>query len=269
MNLPAFGVRLRRLAELRGLDVSSLARRAAVAETEITSLQNGGEPDPLLLRRLAPALDLHRSDLFIIADRPVPDDIAVRDASAASIISTLAWDLTYLPRAVPELRQLVDSLPQQPHPSGTQVAVPSYLQYPNNAGGLVLRLLHNRNITWLGAAKYLFGLGRGPVLSASTIGMIGHGAKPLTPELLAGFAAYLDISPRDLAALTGIDPTTARPPVHPDAAEAAALLWRARGLSAEQLRTLHDRAHAIRHERADELAPAQRCSCPGPPQATP
>lgn len=143
--------------------------------------------------------------------------------------------------------------------------MPSYQQYPRNAGGLVLRLLHNRNINWLGAAKYLFGLGRGPVLSASTIGMIGGGTKPLTPELLAGFAAYLDITPRDLAALTGIDPTTPGPPTHPDAAEAAALLWRARRLTAEQLRAVHDRAHAIRHERADELAPALQCNCPGPP----
>lgn len=41
------------------------------------------------------------------------------------------------------------------------------------------------------------------MLSASTIGMIGHGRKPLTPELLAGFAAFLDVSARDLGALTG------------------------------------------------------------------
>jgi hypothetical protein len=176
----------------------------------------------------------------------------------------LAWDLTYLPRAVPELRHLVDALPQQLRPSGPQ-SMPSYQQYPSNAGGLMLRLLHNRNINWLGAATYLFDLGRGPMLSASTIGMIGRGAKPLTPELLAGFAAYLDISSRDLAALTGIDPTTADPPIHPDAAEAAALLWRARRLTAEQLRAVHDRAHAIRHEHAEELAPALRCTCPGPP----
>jgi transcriptional regulator with XRE-family HTH domain len=264
MNLPAIGVRLRRLAELRGLDVSSLARRAAVAETEITSLDTGGEPGPALLRQLAPALGLHRSDLFVIAGRPVPDDLAVHDPSAANVVSMLAWDLTYLPRAVPELRQLIDSLPRQPRPSAPQAAMPSYQQYPSNAGGLVLRLVHNRNINWLGAAKYLFGLGRGPVLSASTIGMIGRGTKPLTSDLLARFAAFLDISPGDLAALTGIDPTTADPPIHPRAAEAAVLLWRARRLTAEQLRAVHERAHTIRHEHADELAPALRCTCPGP-----
>ena len=58
-KLPAFGVQLMRLAELRGAGISSLARRASVAETELAAVIDGGEPDPLLLRRLAPALDLH------------------------------------------------------------------------------------------------------------------------------------------------------------------------------------------------------------------
>jgi hypothetical protein len=44
-------------------------------------------------------------------------------------------------------------------------------------GGLVLRLLHNRCLDWMGIAKYLYGLGGGPALSPSTIGMIGHGRK--------------------------------------------------------------------------------------------
>jgi len=77
---------------------------------------DGGEPDPLLLRRLAPALDLHQSDLFIIAGRLVPHDLTPLEATAASAVGSLAWSLTYLPRAVPELHRLVQSLPQQPRP---------------------------------------------------------------------------------------------------------------------------------------------------------
>ncbi|MEV0394131.1 hypothetical protein [Polymorphospora rubra] len=50
-----------------------------------------------------------------------------------------------------------------------------------------------------------YGIGGRDVLSASTIGAIGHGRKPLTPNLLTGFAAFLGISSRDLSALTGID----------------------------------------------------------------
>lgn len=103
------------------------------------------------------------------------------------------------------------------------------------------------------------------MLSASTIGAIGHGRKPLTSDLLAGFASFLDISSRDLSALTGIDLTGNRPPAHPDAAEAAELIWNARRLTAGQLQQVRSRAHAIRHERADELCPQLRCHCPGSP----
>jgi hypothetical protein len=235
--LPTFGVQLRRLAEQRGVDVGALALRATVAATEITSVLGGGEPGPLLLRRLALGLDLHQSDLFVLADRPVPPDLTPLDAAAASVIGSLAWDLTYLPGAAPELLQLVQSLPQQPRPVSAPTApppaTPSYLRYPSGPGGLVLRLLHNRNLSWIGSAKYLFGLGGGTLLSAATIGMIGHGRKVLTPELLAGFGAFLDISPGDLSALTDIDLTGVHQPVHPHAAEAAALIWSARRLTAE------------------------------------
>lgn len=264
-NLPVFGVQLILLAQLRGLDAGGLAGRAAVAEREIRSVLDGSEPDPLLLRRLAPALGLHRSDMFVIAGRPVPDDLAPADPAAATAVGGLAWSLTYLPGAVPELHRLVRSSPQLPRGRVPQPPGPSYRQYPNGAGGLVLRLLHNRNLSWLGGAMYLFGLGGGDMLSAATIGMIGHGNKALTPQLLAGFAAFLDIAPRDLSALTGIDLTSARPTAHPDATEAAALIWNARRLTAQQLRQVRDRAHAMRHERAAELQPDLRCSCPGPP----
>jgi hypothetical protein len=261
---PAFDVQLARLIEVRGVDAGSLARRAEVAETAVTSVLGGGEPEPPLLRRLAPALGLHRSDLFIIAGRPVPDDLTLQDPAAAIVLDSLAWSLTYLPHAVPQLRQLVRSLPQQPRPPGPPPPPRSHQHYPDGAGALILRLLHNRNLDWLSSARYLYGLGRGDLLSASTIGMIGHGRKVLTPELLAGFAAFLDISPRDLGALTGVDVGSTGRPAHPHAAEAAALIWDARRLTADQLRQVYDRAHAIRHEHADELEPALRCGCPGP-----
>jgi hypothetical protein len=135
-----------------------LARGASIAETEITSVLDGGEPGPSLLRRLAPALDLHQSDLCVIAGRQVPDDLAPLDATARSAIGSLAWELTHLPPAVPELHHLVRSMPQQRRPQGPPPPTPSHRQYPNSAGGLALRLLHNRNLDWLGSAKYLFGL---------------------------------------------------------------------------------------------------------------
>ncbi|MFB9542414.1 helix-turn-helix domain-containing protein [Micromonospora sagamiensis] len=258
-----FGAQLMRLVELRGIDVGALARRTSVSQAEITSVLKGDEPAPSLVRRLALALDLHASDLFVVAGMQVPDDLAPLDPTAASAVGWLSWELTYLPRAAPDLHELIRAMPQQPRPPGPPPSTPPYRRYPNGAGSLVLRLLHNRNLNWLGAAKYLFGIGRRDMLSASTIGMIGHGRKTLTPELLAGFAAFLDISPHDLHALTGIDLASAGRPVHPDAAEVAALIWNARRLTADQLRQLQDRARAMRHERADELEPHLRCGCPG------
>jgi hypothetical protein len=67
---------------------------AAVCESEITSVLDGDEPDPSLLRQLAPALGLHPSDVFVIAGQRVPDDLAPLDATAASGIGRLAWSLT-------------------------------------------------------------------------------------------------------------------------------------------------------------------------------
>ncbi|MEV0328978.1 hypothetical protein AB0H63_21380 [Micromonospora echinospora] len=90
----AFGVQLMRLAEVRGIGVGALARRASVAQTEITSVLMGDEPAPSLLRRLAPAPDLHPSDLFVVAGRQVPDDLAPLDPAAASAVGWLAWELT-------------------------------------------------------------------------------------------------------------------------------------------------------------------------------
>ncbi|WBB82107.1 XRE family transcriptional regulator [Micromonospora sp. WMMD882] len=257
-----FGAQLTRLAELRGLDVGALAGRAAAPAAEITSAFDGNEPTASLLRRLAPALGLRPSDLFVIAGRQVPGDLAPLDPTAANAVGWLAWALTYLPHAARELRRLARTMPQQPRPPGPPPPAPPYRWYPDGPGGLLLRLLHNRNLDWSGAAKYLFGIGRRDMLSASTIGMIGHGRKTLTPDLLTGFAAVLDIPATDLSALTGIDLTGPERPVHPDAPEVAALIWDARRLTAHQLRQLQDRAHQIRHERAHELEPRLRCGCP-------
>ena len=248
-TLPAFGVRLRRLAELRGLTVAALAERAATTEAELAAIMNGGEPGPAVLRALAPALGLHRSDLFIIAGRPVPGDLAPRDPGAEFVINSLPWSLTYLPcSAVPELHRLVRSLPEEPSPPGTPRPNPKpwYQHYPDGPGGLVVRLLHNRNIGWTGAAKYAFGLGRGLALSASTIGMIARAEKALTPELLGGFAPVLDISAADLSAVTGVDRPDTRPSICAHRAEAAALLWSARRLTTGQLAQVEQRARDLK-----------------------
>ncbi|GAB7036816.1 MULTISPECIES: hypothetical protein [Catenuloplanes] len=88
---------LRRLMAARGIGPEVFADRAGGPVGETVDA-----PDPAVLRRLAPVLGLHRSDLFIIAGRPVPDDLAPLDPGAAGHVGGLAWTLTYLPDAVPE-----------------------------------------------------------------------------------------------------------------------------------------------------------------------
>ncbi|MFY1650985.1 XRE family transcriptional regulator [Solwaraspora sp. WMMB762] len=262
-ELPAFGVQLALLAGRRGLDAGSLARGTGTADTVILSVLAGGEPDPSLLCRLGPVLGLHRSDLFVIAGQPVPDDLTPLDATASSALGWLAWSLTYLPGAVPELHQLVRAMPQQPRPAPPPPEPPRHRRL-RGPGGLVVRLLQNRNLGLPGSAKYLFGIGKGPMLSASTIGLIGGAEKTLTPELLAGFAAFIDIPRDDLSALTGIDLAGVDQPAHPDAAKVAELIWAARRLTADQLQQVDRHAHAIRHQRTDELEPWLRCNCHDP-----
>ncbi|MDR7320014.1 MULTISPECIES: hypothetical protein [Catenuloplanes] len=112
-----------------------------------------------------------------------------------------------------------------------------------------MRLLHNRNLDWSGATRCLYGLGGAGPLSAATIGVIGRGRKALTPDLVAGFAAVLGMAAADLGVLTGVDVTGAGRRVHPGAAEAAALLWEARRLTAAQVSRVQGRAALIRLRR--------------------
>jgi hypothetical protein len=260
-ELPAFRELLMWLAEVRDLDRDTMARRARLPEAEVTSVLKGAEPSPDLLRSLAPALGLHRSDLFVIAGQPVPDDLAPQDVTSRHEITALAWSLTFLPRAVPDLHKLVWSLPTLPRPSGPPEPAPPWRAYPNTPGGLILRLLHNRNLDWTATAFYLYGIGGGPMLSTSAIYLIGEGRKALTPDLMASLSAVLDISPRDLGTLTSIDLSAAGVRAHQDADKAAELIWRARRLTAEQLRQVNERAHEIRHERSGELDPRHQCHC--------
>ena len=263
--LPAFGERLIRLAEVRGLDHKALADRASLPGAVLASVLDGAEPSVAVLCRLASVLGLHRSDLVVTAGRQAPDELAAPDLEARDRAGELAWSLIYLPGAATELQKLVRSLPRLPGPAGPVAPPPPRHLYPDCPGSLVLRLLHNRYLDWMGIAEYLFGMGGGPVLSAPTIGAIGHGRKALTPDLLAGFGAVLDISSVDLSILTGIDISAADQRAHPDAGEVAELLWSARQLTAEQMRLLEERAHAIRHERTEQLDPLHRCRCTGHP----
>ncbi|WP_433650289.1 XRE family transcriptional regulator [Micromonospora zamorensis] len=242
MERPSFGVLLERLSQHRGVDVITLSQAARVPELEIQTVLTGAVPSPSLLRRLAPALKLHTADLFIIAELPVPADLAPVEAISGSLIREL---VRYASRLRPEqrhhLRQLAQSLPQQDRIEQESVP-PVYEQYAPSFGATVVRMLHNRNLNWLASAQILYGVaGIGP-LSAATIGAVGHGRKELSPELLAGFATVLAIPAGDLAAMAGIESTPTTPRPHPARADLAELIWDIRRLTSGQVRDVCDAA---------------------------
>ncbi|MPY45413.1 hypothetical protein FNH04_37585 [Streptomyces phyllanthi] len=208
---------------------------------------HGQVPDPSLLQRLAPALGLHAADLFVIAGAPVPDDLAPVDANAGRCVPRLVEHAMFLsPEHRDELRRLVESLPQEEHARLPAPRPPKHEQYPAGPGALLLRMLRNRNLAWTGTAT-TFLLVTGRYWSASTYGMVGHGRKQLTPDLLLDFSAVLGIPAADLAALTDValpdEPSAPKPTTTAGVAE---LIWDVRRLTADQLRQVGDIAESMR-----------------------
>jgi hypothetical protein len=243
-ELPSFGAVLARLSEHRRLDIHALSQAAAVPEPDLAAVLTGAAPSESLLRRLAPALHLHTSDLFVMAGLTVPEDLAPLDAKAGQAIYRIVATVDRGPDQVRRLREFVRTLPQQPR-TQPPPPPPAHHRYQPGPGAVVLRLLHNRNLNWLASAYLLASTNVELYWSGSTVGLVGHGKKALTPDIVTGFAAVLGIRPVDLAAVTGVDlpAGTWTPPAV--AAEFAELVWDVRRLTADQMHEVHGRARAM------------------------
>ncbi|MEW2356772.1 helix-turn-helix transcriptional regulator [Spirillospora sp. NPDC029432] len=256
MEFPPFGVLLERLLDHRGSDTASLAQAAGVPESELGNVIAGLRPSPELLRALAPALDLHAADLFVLAAQRVPDDLTPLDGSfyCRRYLDHLMSDTNCLPadqRA--ELRRLAQEMPQEPR---RRPYVPWKWYDPHKAGlgALVGNLLFaNRNLSGSEAAPILAFLSPGRrYVSSTTVVMVGTGHLELTPDWLADLSALIDIPAGDLAAITGIPLPDGSLPEDPAAADAAALLWDVRRLSAEQLWKVCVRAEEMRYAQPED-----------------
>ncbi|MFJ6485755.1 MULTISPECIES: hypothetical protein [unclassified Streptomyces] len=240
-ELPHFSVLLTRLAERRGLGVDGLARLSAVPKAELRAVCDGAAPEPALLLRLAPALQLHAEDLFVIASVALPQEMTPLDPDAGGGAAVLALHTMGLPRQEQErLRRLAAALPQQDRTRPTREPRP-WEQYPPGPGGLLMRLLANRNLGWSAGAKVFLSL-TGRYWSAATYGQVGRGLMEVSPDLQADYATVLGFRADDLAVLTGIGlPDGHRPPPRA-AVEVAGLVRDVRRLSQEQVRELSDTA---------------------------
>ncbi|MFF4448404.1 hypothetical protein [Streptomyces sp. NPDC001502] len=245
---PGFGVTLTWLLDRRDLRVQEPADRAGSMTTEVRAVLAGETPGEGLLRRIAPVLGFHAVDLFIVAGRAVPDDLAPLDAAAERWAPYIAMDAVHLPASERrELLQLVRSLPQEERPS---VFTAKRLASDAGPGGRVIRMLQYRNLDRLGMAK-LLAVVTPTYLSAATYGVIGSGGAELTPRLVTDCAAVLGIDARELAGLTGVDLCEVPPPAAPEAVDAAALLWEARRLSAAQAQHVAEVARSMRGDCAN------------------
>ncbi|MFH9350424.1 hypothetical protein [Kitasatospora sp. NPDC017646] len=210
-----FGALLARLLRHRTLDGCVLSTAAGTGLEELQAVLDGKPPTERLLGTVGPIPGLHAADLFVLAGQPVPDD------------------LTPVTR-----RPLLDAIRAQPLVAreGRGGTDRPYHRYEPGFGAVLLELTHSRNLKWTCTAKALYAVTGGRVyLSASTIGGIGRGTVEVTPELVAGFAGLLGIPAHDLGAIGGIRLPDDLTPLHPRAADVAAVIWEARRLTTTQL----------------------------------
>jgi hypothetical protein len=74
------------------------------------------------------------------------------------------------------LLALARALPQQEQTRPVPAPKP-WEECPPGFGGVLLRMLRNRNLDWLASAKTLYLLGGSHPMSASTVGMLGADAR--------------------------------------------------------------------------------------------
>ena len=215
-----------------------IAVTAGVLRPELEAVLDGGAASPPLVRQLAPMLGWHTADLFVIAGLDLPEDLV-------PATGTKPWDVgdvlvaaaRLTPQALHRLRAFVGSLPMHPP---TWPPVPPHHSYPLGPGEMLLRLLRNRNIGPY-SPKPLHYIGDGPIVSYSTMAMLGPGRTRLTSQYVTAFAATLGIPDADLSAITGV-PAAAEPRLHRSHAELAGLAWEARRLTDGQLSQVLDLA---------------------------
>ena len=262
MECPGFGAVLARLMERRGLDVTALAGQAGVPEAALRAVVDGEPPDQGQLRRLAPALSIHKADLLAIAWEDVPEDLTPLDRRAGGMsLYYLAGHAAHLPPGqVRELRERVRLMPQEQRP---QLDPPSWAsrQPKRTPSGILLRLFANRNLA-TSAGYAIWGVS-GRVLSGITPATQGYHGKKLTREELADYISVLDISPADMSIVTGVDLPDQVPGRLPGTTETARLIWDVRRLTLHQARDIWQTARSYREQPGQP--PASQAPAAAPP----
>ncbi|MEU1238251.1 hypothetical protein [Micromonospora aurantiaca] len=219
-----------------------VAATAGALRPELDAVLTGGAAAPSLVRRLAPMLGLDTADLFVIAGLDLPQDLVPASGTGPWHVGTVLEIAAKLaPQSLRRLHEFVRSLPE--HPPAWPPVRPRY-RYALGPGEVMLRLLRNRNIGPY-SPKLLYLIGGGPMVSHSTVAMLGPGRTRLTPQYVTSFATVLGIPDDNLAAVAGVAAAT-DPRLHRNRVELARLAWDARRLTGEQLSEVLDLAGRLR-----------------------
>ncbi|MFE4976032.1 hypothetical protein ACFRAR_28495 [Kitasatospora sp. NPDC056651] len=233
-----FDALLTSLMDHRVVDVAALSV-AGAEPGELRAVLDGQAPTGRLLRGLGPVLGLHAADLFVLAGQSVPDDLTPITRNPHWSVGSVVYDTMVMPGE--NRRVLLDAIRAQPLVSreGRGGVDRPYHRYGPGFGAVLLKLTHSRNLSWTCTARALYAVTDGRIyLSPSTIGGVGRGTVEAVPELVVGFAGVLGIPAPDLAALGGIRLPDNLPPLHPRAADVAAVIWQTRRLTTAQLQDI-------------------------------
>jgi hypothetical protein len=141
-----------------------------------------------------------------------------------------------------EVLALAASLPQQERTEAA--AMPHLYAHCLNGtgpGGIVMRLLANRNLDLGSMTKAMYHLTDGRrYWSGSTYLGVMNGRTALTPDLLGDLAVLLNIPAGELETLTGITPVGTPDP------EIGDLAWECRRLTGDQIWHLREFAESLR-----------------------
>jgi hypothetical protein len=99
---------------------------------------------------------MHAADLFAVAGVGLPDDEAPRDRRATARIPALISAVISM--SMCQRRLLLQQAAEMQATDGVESNwnLKAYELYPQSYGAILVRMLHNRNLDWLGGAKALY-----------------------------------------------------------------------------------------------------------------
>lgn len=238
---------LARLLNVLGLEPAAVAHLAGISESHLRTVLDGdAAPCGELLRQLAPVLGLNASDMFAIADMPVPEDLAPLEPLGTTDVDGVLYYTADIPSdARNQVLAAARAMPRAPRRA--QEPRQAAYQRPPGPGAVLVRLLANRNLRYSKAAKALYHLTLGQVyLSGSTIPYLaGVASDKLPPDFVVGCAGVVNQPIPVMAALAGIALPEPPPPLHPDAQVLAELIWECRRLTRDQVAELSASARVM------------------------